>query len=164
MQVLVVCGVSGSGKTTVARALAKELDCPFLEGDDYHPQSNLEKMRAGLPLENSDRTFWLKRICEDLNKTTNLKVLSCSALNLYVQEYLNTNARDQIVWIKLNVTKACAERRMKNRNHFMPAALLDSQFKAWSPPQGGLDLDADQTIETIVDHVLEKLVSILRDS
>lgn len=156
--ILIICGVSGSGKSTIAKALATEKKWRFVEGDEHHPESNIEKMSAGTPLSDFDRTAWLDSICTDLKLNANqVNVLACSALTPYVQDFLASKFGEHIVWIKLEISQTLATQRMETRDHFMPPSLMQSQFEAWQPPSSGLNILADQSIDDIVKEVLEYL-------
>ncbi len=156
--VIIICGVSGSGKTTTARALAEKHNLRFVEGDDHHPVSNVEKMASGVPLTDKDRTTWLDSICTDLELNSNQKsVLACSALTPYVQCFLHHRVKGRIIWVKLEVSPLTAKSRMENREHFMPHSLLQSQFEAWNPPDEGLTLSAEQSVEQMIDAISRHL-------
>jgi len=135
--ILVVMGVSSSGKTTVAKFLADALGCPFREGDDLHPQANVDKMRRGLPLTDADRAPWLDRIASELDhwRAHGLSgVLTCSALKRAYRAKIIGDRRD-VTLVYLSGSYERVKRRMAaRRNHFMPVALLDSQFAALEPP------------------------------
>jgi len=135
--ILVVMGVSSSGKTTVAKFLADALGCPFREGDDLHPQANVDKMRSGLPLTDADRAPWLDRIASELDhwRAHGLSgVLTCSALKRAYRAKIIGDRRD-VTLVYLSGSYELVKRRMAaRRNHFMPVALLDSQFAALEPP------------------------------
>ena len=155
MTLYIICGVSGSGKTTIGQALAKRLSCPFVEGDDFHPDSNIDKMASSTPLTDADRTAWLEAITTHLKTQTHIQsVLACSALTPYVQNFLSQAFGDKITWVKLEVSRECAKNRMESREHFMPPALLDSQFAAWTPPQSGLTISADKPIDEIIGQII----------
>ena len=135
--ILVVMGVSSSGKTTVAKFLADALGCPFREGDELHPQANVDKMRSGLPLTDADRAPWLDRIASELDhwRAHGLSgVLTCSALKRAYRAKIIGDRRD-VTLVYLSGSNERVKRRMAaRRNHFMPVALLDSQFAALEPP------------------------------
>lgn len=135
--ILVVMGVSSSGKTTVAKFLADALGCPFREGDDLHPQASVDKMRSGLPLTDADRAPWLDRIASELDhwRAHGVSgVLTCSALKRAYRAKIIGDRRD-VTLVYLSGSYELVKRRMAaRRNHFMPVALLDSQFAALEPP------------------------------
>jgi gluconokinase len=134
---LVVMGVSGSGKTTVAERLAKQLGWPFMEGDRLHPPANVEKMRQGTPLTDDDRAPWLDRIGEELKSWAaegRSGVLTCSALKHAYRDRIRS-ARPDIRFIYLKGTEALIKGRVTTRQHeYMPASLLRSQFDTLEEP------------------------------
>lgn len=136
MTVIVVMGVSGSGKTTVGRMLASELDWPFYEGDDFHPAQNVQKMRAGRCLDDADRAPWLaalERLITDLTAAGRSAVVSCSALKQRYREQLAVDDRVRFVYLKAE-SELLRQRLEARAKHFMPADLLDSQFDALEEP------------------------------
>jgi gluconokinase len=134
---LVVMGVSGSGKTTVAALLAKELGWPFMEGDRLHPPANVEKMRQGIPLTDADRWPWLDRIGEELKSWAaegKSGVLTCSALKRAYRDRIRS-ARSDVIFIYLKGSEALIKGRVTTRQHeYMPASLLRSQFDTLEEP------------------------------
>src|SRR5690606_31537090 len=103
-RLIVVMGVSASGKSSVGRALASRLGVPFLEGDDYHPRANVEKMRSGLPLQDEDRWPWLTELARALRETADrygMAVAACSALKERYRSFLSSDAGEAILWIFL---------------------------------------------------------------
>lgn len=130
-------GVSGSGKTTVAAMLAGALHCQFLEGDDLHPPSNVEKMRSGTPLTDADRLPWLRKIAEEIDAwrpNGESGVVTCSALKRAYRDILIGDRRD-VTLVYLRGSKELIHQRMAARHeHFMPLALLDSQFATLEAP------------------------------
>lgn len=135
--IAVVMGVSGSGKTTVAALLAAALGCQFQDGDDLHPATNIEKMRMGRPLTGADRMGWLHRIAEEIDGwRTNGEsgVMACSALKRSYRDMIIGN-RPDVALVYLKGPYDLIHRRMLARHeHFMPVALLDSQFAALEEP------------------------------
>lgn len=134
---LVVCGVAASGKSTLAAALAEALSWPFLEGDELHPPANVAKMAAGVPLDDSDRAPWLARIAGRLGDWSARGcsgIVTCSALKRAYRHQLASAAPDAIfVFVEICPVLA-AERLGRRQGHFMPPALIDSQFAALEPP------------------------------
>ena len=137
MTIAVVMGVSGSGKTTVAAMLASALHCRFLEGDDLHPPANVEKMRSGTPLTDADRLPWLHRIASEIDawrRRGEAGVVTCSALKRAYRDIL-IGDRANVTLVYLKGSRALIEKRMAARQaHFMPIALLDSQFATLQEP------------------------------
>lgn len=128
-------GVTGSGKSTLGQALAQALGWPFVEGDTLHPPANIAKMAAGLPLDDADRIPFLDNVARTIaTRTTNL-VISCSALKRGYRDLLR-RADPQLRFVLPMVPREVLQRRLQRRsNHFMPAALLDSQLADLEPPQ-----------------------------
>jgi gluconokinase len=137
LTICIVMGVSGSGKTTVAAMLAGALHCPFLEGDDLHPASNVEKMRTGTPLTDADRLPWLRKIAEKIDAWRahgESGVVTCSALKRAYRDILIGN-RPDVTLVYLRGSQALIHQRMAARHeHFMPVKLLDSQFATLEEP------------------------------
>lgn len=135
--VLVVMGVSGAGKSTLGRALAERLGWTFQEGDDLHPPRNVEKMAAGIPLDDADRAPWLERIRSWIDAQLaegRSGVVACSALKRRYRETLGVDG-EKVVLVYLEAAEALLEDRLGRRQgHFMPPALLSSQLVALEPP------------------------------
>lgn len=135
--VVVVMGVSGSGKTTVSALLAAALGCQFQEGDDLHPAANVEKMKSGTPLTDTDRLPWLHKIAEEIDgwrARDESGVLTCSALKRSYRDII-IDGRSDVTLVYLRGSYDLIHRRISARHgHFMPAALLDSQFAALEEP------------------------------
>jgi gluconokinase len=153
--VIVLMGVSGSGKTTIGRGLADELGWKFYEGDDFHPRSNVEKMARGLPLDDEDRAPWLKSL-RDIIRSCLARgenaVLACSALKRSYREYLLIDENVELVYLKGDYE--LIEDRLENRRgHFMKPEMLDSQFAALEEPQRGLTVDISLPPEKIIETI-----------
>jgi gluconokinase len=135
--ILVVMGVSGSGKSTIAALLAAALGCRFQEGDDLHPRENVEKMRGGTPLTDADRIPWLRKIAEEIDgwrTRGECGVVTCSALKRSYRDIIIGDHRD-VVLVYLKGSPDLIHQRMAARHeHFMPVALLDSQFATLEEP------------------------------
>ena len=162
---LVVMGVSGCGKSTVGALLGRRLGKPFLDGDDFHPAANKEKMGAGIPLTDADREPWLGTLGELLagkadGGTTVPPIVACSALKRRYRDLLRSYAPD-VVFIHLSGTAATIGARMEARAHeFMPRALLDSQFSALEELEADethLVVDISQPLDVLVESVEFKL-------
>ena len=146
-------GVSGCGKTTVGRMLAETLDVEFLDADDFHPTSNIEKMRSGIPLTDADRWPWLKILANELSARPAGCVLACSALKQAYRDILDQTSVD-IIWVYLEASPALIEERLRQRKgHFMPSALIASQFEALEPPENAIVVDAGKPVEEILQDV-----------
>ena len=135
--IVVLMGVSGSGKSTVAALLAAALGCQFQEGDDLHPPENVAKMRGGTPLTDADRMPWLRKIAEEIDRWRargECGVLTCSALKRSYRDII-IGGRQDIVLVYLKGSRELIHQRMAARHkHFMPVALLDSQFATLEEP------------------------------
>lgn len=157
-RLIVVMGVSGCGKSTIGRALATAREWPFLEGDDYHPASNIEKMSRGIPLTDIDRGPWLDAIDQAIQNTEATSiVLACSALTTFVQERLKTFAGIHIKWIWLTADPALIRKRMIAREHFAPPSLLESQIDALMPPAEATEFRCEKPVADILDAILASL-------
>jgi gluconokinase len=154
---LTVMGVSGSGKTTVGAALAQHLRVPFADADDFHPAANVEKMSAGIPLDDADRTPWLHAIGAWQARHTGGGVISCSALKRSYRDVLRAAAPAQF-FVHLAGTPQVIARRVAGRpGHFMPASLVESQFATLEPLQPdehGVVLDLDRSVDELVEQLL----------
>lgn len=158
--ILVLMGVSGSGKTTVGKILAERLGWSFVEGDDFHTPSNIAKLHAGIPLNDDDRAPWLaaleQRIDEARERGESL-VLACSALKHRYQAYLRHD-RDDIHYVWLEGSEELIRERLKGRKgHFMNPSLLDSQFQTLEPPDGALRVEIGPPAEDVADEILRRL-------
>ncbi|NOY70947.1 MAG: gluconokinase [Gammaproteobacteria bacterium] len=160
-QVLVVCGVSGSGKSTVGKRLAHHLGWRFIEGDDYHPSSNVAKMQRGEALNDKDRQPWLQQLQGEVKKTLELEtsaILACSALQkIYRQQLCLDPQRVRFVFLMGEVT-LLKNRLMARQNHFMAMSLLQSQIDILELADE-LVLDIDQPIEQIVRTIANNIKS-----
>lgn len=159
---IVVMGVSGSGKSTVGAALAQRLRTPFADADDFHPPANIAKMTAGHPLDDTDRLPWLESIGEWLAQHRDGGVMSCSALKRKYRDQLRRHCAE-IEFLHLEGTLETIARRQASRpGHFMPAALLASQFETLEPlepDERGVAIDVDQSIDSIIESYVTTTVS-----
>jgi gluconokinase len=162
---LIVMGVSGSGKSTIAGRLAEQLRWSCEDGDRFHPQSNVEKMSAGHPLTDEDRRPWLQAIADEIDRVCNAgehAVIACSALKRTYREIL-VHGRDDVRIVYLKGSRDLIASRLKLRKgHFMPPTLLESQFNTLEPPGSSEDpivADIDASVDAIVDYVVGKLAS-----
>ncbi len=161
--IAVVMGVSGSGKTTISALLAAALGCQFQEGDDLHPVANVEKMRGGTPLTDTDRMPWLRKIAEEIDSwraRSESGVLSCSALKRSYRDII-IGGRPGVALIYLKGRYELIRRRMIARHeHFMPVALLDSQFATLqepTPDEHPITVDAGGRPAEIAAAILHQL-------
>ncbi|MGW2211476.1 gluconokinase [Streptomyces sp. NPDC001781] len=162
-QVVVVMGVAGTGKTTIGPLLAARLGVPYAEGDDFHPQANIDKMTAGTPLEDADRWPWLDAIGRWAHGRAGLGgVVSSSALKRSYRDRLRAEAPG-VVFVHLTGSRELIESRMSRRQgHFMPTALLDSQFATLQPLQAdeaGVAVDVSGSPEEITERAAEALAA-----
>ena len=160
---VVVMGVSGSGKTTIGAALAQRLRVPFADADDFHPQANVDKMSAGIPLTDDDREPWLATIATWLAEHAGSGgVASCSALKRSYRQILAA-AAPQVFFVHLHGDPEVIAARVAGRpGHFMPAALVESQFatlEPLEPGERGAVLDVDQPVDDLVTQSLTLLDS-----
>jgi gluconokinase len=158
--VIVVMGVSGAGKTTVGRLLAQRLGADYVEGDSFHPPANIAKMSRGVPLDDADRLPWLEAISETIGKSRaegRDLVIGCSALKERYRSILARGRRD-LVFVHLTGPKTLiAERLARRDGHFMPAALLESQFRALEEPRAAITVDIHAAPEEIVELIRVRL-------
>jgi gluconokinase len=158
--IVIVMGVSGSGKSYLAGKLAEATGWAFAEGDDYHSAANKAKMAAGVPLTDADRGPWLDTLHEVLagwHAGGQSGILTCSALKESYREHLIAGLPDaRFVW--LDPPRSVLAERMAHRpGHFMPPALLDSQLATLEPPTGVLRLDGSEPIEQAIQTILRSL-------
>jgi gluconokinase len=161
--VIVLMGVSGTGKTEVGTRLARALGAEFVEGDDYHPPANVEKMRSGVPLDDADRQPWLATLSReigtwlDAGKTV---VLACSALKRRYRDILNAG-RAGVRFVHLKGPEALIRSRLDHRRgHYMPPSLLDSQFAALEEPTEAITVSIEGPPEAIVAEIMKKLAKV----
>ncbi|SDM87028.1 gluconokinase [Streptomyces wuyuanensis] len=159
--VVVVMGVAGTGKTTIGPLIAEALGVPYAEGDDFHPADNIAKMSAGIPLDDADRAPWLDAIGRWAHGRAGLGgVVSCSALKRIYRDRLRAAAPD-VEFLHLTGDRALIERRMTERKgHFMPTALLDSQFATLQPLQddeAGVAVDVSGSPQEITERAVAAL-------
>lgn len=156
-RIIIVMGVSSSGKSTSGQSIARRLHVPFLDGDGYHPEANVEKMRAGIPLTDEDRWPWLERLAVALHEAADKKdaaVGACSALRQVYRQYLTEKAGEPILFVYLHGTKDIIAERMAKRHHeYMPTSLLDSQFATLEVP----DPETENVLVVPVTDSVEKI-------
>ena len=163
MPSLVFMGVSGCGKSSAAKAVATALRLPMVEGDDYHPEANVQKMRNGSPLTDADRAGWLQALGEALEAHPKGCVLTCSALKRAYRDKLRSHCNG-LLFVFMELTPEVALQRVAGRGnaHFFPASVVDSQFATLEVPTGEdgvLQVDATDP----VDDICEKVRNWLKD-
>ncbi len=164
---VVVMGVSGSGKTTIGTLVAHELGVDFVDGDSLHPIENVQKMASGTPLDDDDRWPWLEIVGRTLHERGEQHegmVIACSALKRKYRERIRSQAPSAL-FLHLDGSVAVLTRRIEGRSgHFMPATLLQSQLDTLEPlaqEEGGYKLDIDQSVPDMVDEAVTKLRAIV---
>ena len=160
MKSVVMMGVAGCGKSSVGQSVAHALCLPLIEGDDYHPESNLDKMRQGLPLTDADRADWLSALGQALEQHRSGAVLTCSALKRSYRDILRA-AAPGLRFVHLALSQQQALQRVAERGgHFYPPSLVASQFAALEDPAGEpgvLAVDACQPLEQVTQQVVRWL-------
>ena len=164
-RIAVIMGVSGSGKTTIGRALARRLGWLFLEGDALHPPENIAKMKAGHPLDDEDRAPWLAAVAARIDQWRDdgkCGVVACSALKRRYRDII-IGGRADVRLIYLEGSRALIGERLAQRHdHFMPASLLDSQFAALEPPaaeEDAITVSVDAPVDTMAAQLAAALAT-----
>lgn len=155
-RIIFIMGVSGSGKTTIGKRLANQLGLPFFDADDFHPVSNIEKMKAGQALNDEDRKPWLDALnrlaIQQLSITG--AVITCSALKRKYRVQLTQGLLNHHVWIYLSGDFDLLYKRIKGREgHFMPPSLLKSQLETLEFPEGAFEISINQSPIDIVNAI-----------
>jgi carbohydrate kinase (thermoresistant glucokinase family) len=156
--VIVVMGICSCGKTLIGQMLAVRLGFDFYDADDFHPQSNIEKMKSKIPLDDDDRLPWLEAMAQQMPawEQKGGAILACSALKQSYRDVLRAGGEVKFVFLK--GAKDIILERMKNRKeHFMPTSLIDSQLETLEEPKDSVTVDIAKTPEEIVDEILNKL-------
>jgi gluconokinase len=155
-------GVTGSGKSTVGAALARRLGVPFADADAFHPQANIAKMATGIPLTDDDRYPWLEAVGQWLADHAAGGVMSCSALKRGYRDRLRAHC-PSVEFLHLTGSPELIARRQAGRvGHFMPSALVKSQFdilEPLAPDEHGIAVDVEASIEDILDRFVGYLLS-----
>lgn len=164
-QIIIIMGVSGCGKSTIGGRIAADLNAIYLEGDELHPESNIAKMSSGQPLTDVDRWPWFDRIISAANREAenyDFVLVGCSALKESYRDYLAEKLVASPRFIHLTGSFETIHNRMKEREHFMPAHLLKSQFETLEAPvpegRKCLDLPIDQPVEKMVKEATNWLL------
>lgn len=157
--VIVLLGVTGSGKSTVGRLLAAELNWRFIEGDDFHPAANIDKMARGIALSDSDRIPWLQNVSTAIADTLaqgESAIVACSALKKSYRDVLRVGSDVKFVYLKAS-TALIEARLQKRRSHFMNPVLIPSQFDTLEEPKKALWVDAGLPLRETVEHIRRAL-------
>jgi gluconokinase len=160
--IIIVFGVSGAGKTTVGELLAQELGWRFIEADDFHPETNVEKMRSGRALTDEDRWPWLQRLRDEISRSIAARanaVLACSALKQKYRDVLRVNSDVKFVFLRGEYALV-AEQLRHRHGHFLNPDLLRSQFadlEEPEPDENVLTIELGATPQRIVDQIKTKL-------
>ncbi len=164
MTVLVVMGVSGSGKTTIGQALARRLGYEFVEGDEFHTRANREKMHAGIPLTDDDREPWLEALRTRMSvliARNGRAVVTCSALK---RSYRDKLRQKGVRFVYLKVSRAVLHERLaRRRGHFFNPALLESQLATLEEPRDALVVNGDASDLDIVSDIVRQLNALAPD-
>ncbi len=161
---LIVMGVSGCGKSSVGAALGARLGIPYRDGDDLHPAANVAKMRAGIALTDDDRWPWLDHVAAALRDDAPL-IIGCSALRRAYRDRIRAGADGAVGFVHLAGSRDLIAARMaKRQGHYMPLALLDSQFATLDPPgkDEALTVDKDQPLPALIDQIAAHLTGAMR--
>ena len=156
--IYLIMGVSGSGKSSIGLNLSKKLLVPFYDADDYHNIQNIEKMKKGLALNDSDRKSWLNLLALNMQKWNSEgdAFLACSALKKKYR--LKLSKHNEVTFIFLNGNYDLIKRRLsKRKNHFFLNAMLQNQFKILEKPKNCIEISIDQSIENICLSIISKL-------
>ena len=163
--IIIVMGVAGAGKTTIGRELATRLGGEYLEGDAYHPSSNIEKMRRGIALSDRDRAAWLTNVSQEIAQrkkanTSTPTVVSCSALKRRYRDQLRKADPDLLLVYLAGTHDLLMERLTRRQDHFMAPQLLTSQLSTLEPPQedeSPIVVDIASSVRDIVNYVCSEL-------
>ena len=158
--IVIICGVSGTGKTTIGQLVADKMMLPFYDADDFHPASNVKKMQNGVALNDLDRQPWLELLSSELNSwESNLgAVLACSALKEYYREILSSQCTNNINWVCLNGSHRLLRERLNSREgHYFNPQLLDSQLNSLELPNYGWLIDVQSPPSEIVKDICQRL-------
>jgi len=159
-KVIFITGVSGSGKTTIGKLLAEKTGYAFYDADDFHPQQNIDKMKAGQPLTDADRLPWLGNLhqlaMEQIKSQT--IIIACSALKTAYRQQLGKGMEANCSWVFLKGSYDTILHRIRQREqHYMPASLLQSQFDALELPQDAVEADISLQPDAIVNLIIASI-------
>ena len=154
-------GVSGSGKTFLGKQLAKVISKPFYDADDFHSNTNIEKMCTGVPLDDHDRLDWLQKVLLKINESNknNGAIFACSALKEKYREILSDSYKKEVKFIFLKIDKSEVAKRLKIRkNHFFPIGLLDNQFEILENPSNAIKVNASNDIDLVCEEIYTQIL------
>jgi carbohydrate kinase (thermoresistant glucokinase family) len=158
--VYVIFGVSSSGKTTIGKKISIKLGIPFYDADDFHSNTNIEKMSTGVPLDDHDRLDWLQKVLLKINESNknNGAIFACSALKEKYREILSGSYKYEVKFIFLKIDKSEAAKRLKIReNHFFPIELLDNQFEILENPSNAIKVNASNDIDLVCEEIYAQI-------
>ncbi len=157
--IYVVMGVSGCGKSTIGLLLAEKLGIPFFDGDDYHPEANVKKMKSGLALNDDDRKGWLEALNElAIEHKQKGAVIACSALKESYRSLLRKQLKKELAFVYLKGSFSEIHARLqKRKGHYMPIELLKSQFETLEEPKDAITVSITHSPDRIVTEILEKI-------
>jgi len=155
--IYIVMGVSGCGKSTIGKLLASTLKISFFDGDDFHPEANVQKMASGIPLNDEDRKDWLQKLNKiSIEHIASGAVIACSALKETYRDQLNQNLGKQMVFVYLKGTFEEIHARLKKRqDHYMPIELLKSQFETLEAPADAIQVSINHSPDEIISEILD---------
>ncbi len=159
-RVIYIMGVAGSGKSTIGRLLSAKTNYAFYDADNFHPQKNIDRMKAGQPLTDKDRWPWLDNIHAFVTQKINSNniIVACSALKQVYRDYLSKGIEQHCRWVFLKGSYETILQRMQKRTgHYMPATLLQSQFDALEIPANSIEADITMAPGTITDFIISKI-------
>ena len=159
--VYVIFGVSSSGKTTIGKKISIKLGIPFYDADDFHSNTNIEKMSTGVQLDDHDRLGWLQKILFQINESNknNGAIFACSALKEKYREILSGSYKNEVEFIFLKIDKSEATKRLKIReNHFFPIELLDNQFEILENPSNAIKVNASSDIDLVCEEIYAQIL------
>lgn len=153
-------GVCGCGKTEVGKQVAEDLAWPFFEADSFHPEANIKKLSAGIPLQDEDRIPWLRSIRDQIETCLTKKssaIFTCSALKAAYRQILK-NTDEPITFIHLTGPYDLLKERLRARKrHFMNPSLLDDQLKTLEVPEDAISIEIGDTVSNIAQNIVDKL-------